>query len=240
MTEHHTMKTPTLRGDSAAVRFRFKDFAVAVTVMAALFVLQFAGAWLLGALGLTDGAKEAGQTAILLGMHLGAIGFVVWYLRKRGVGTGLHPLGKDAWHLLWEIPVIFIAVPTLTQLVARAAHLEPLENGGLGADANVGPAFLLKVFVVGMVLAPILEELLFRRVVMGYFDTLMPAAASVVLSSLLFALPHIEPVQVVHAFFGGVAFALVTRRHRSVWAGIIAHLCNNALVGAIVIAGLMA
>ncbi|WP_179154812.1 CPBP family intramembrane glutamic endopeptidase [Corynebacterium fournieri] len=56
----------------------------------------------------------------------------------------------------------------------------------------------------------------------------------------LFAAPHIEPAQVVHAFFGGIAFALVARRHKSLWASIVAHLANNLLVGIIVIAGLLA
>ena len=154
------------------------------------------------------------------------------------LGTGLRPLGKDAWHLLWEIPLIFIAVPTVTQIVSRIADLEPLENGGLGANVELGPAFLLKVFVVGAVLAPVLEELIFRRIVMGYFDTVMPAAASVVLSAAVFAVPHLEPMQIVHAFSGGIAFALVARRHRSLWASIIAHLSNNLVVGFIVVAGL--
>lgn len=242
MTEGHTNSAPTLRDasvtDSAQERFRWIDLVVALCVMAGLFGLSWAGGRLVGVLGLSGGAQKAAETAILIAMHLGAIAFLVWYLRKRELGTGLRPLGKDAWHLLWEIPLIFIAVPTVTQIVSRIADLEPLENGGLGANVELGPAFLLKVFVVGAVLAPVLEELIFRRIVMGYFDTVMPAAASVVLSAAVFAVPHLEPMQIVHAFSGGIAFALVARRHRSLWASIIAHLSNNLVVGVIVFAGL--
>ncbi|MDK8624788.1 CPBP family glutamic-type intramembrane protease [Corynebacterium appendicis] len=41
---------------------------------------------------------------------------------------------------------------------------------------------------------------------------------------------HIAPPAIVYTFFVGLAFALVTRWHRSLWAGFILHMCNNILV----------
>ena len=246
MPERNTNKTPTLRGAVTAganvqPRFQLIDLAVALGVMIGLFGIRWVGGGrLISGLGLDGEALQATETAILFAMHRGAIALLVWYLRKRGLGAGLRPLGRDAWHILWELPLIFIAVPLLTQVVSHVAGLEPIENGGLGSNVGMEPASLLKVFVVGAVLAPLLKELIFRHMVMGYFDTIMPAFGSVLLSSAIFAVLHLEPVQVLHAFFGGIAFALVARRHRSLWASIIAHVCNNLLVGLIVLAGLSA
>ena len=88
-----------------------------------------------------------------------------------------------------------------------------------------------------MLIGPFLEELVFRRLLMGYLGTVMPAAASVLLTSLVFGLVHIAPPAIVYTFFAGIAFALVTRWHRSLWAGFILHMCNNILVQLIVLAG---
>lgn len=66
----------------------------------------------------------------------------------------------------------------------------------------------------------------------------MPAAASVLLSSLVLGLAHVAPVAIVYTFFAGLSFALVTRWHRSLWAGVILHICNNVLVQIIVMVGI--
>ncbi|GAA0218345.1 CPBP family glutamic-type intramembrane protease [Corynebacterium riegelii] len=67
----------------------------------------------------------------------------------------------------------------------------------------------------------------------------MPAAASVLLSSLVLGLAHVAPAAIVYTFFAaGLSFALVTRWHRSLWAGVILHICNNVLVQIIVMVGI--
>lgn len=66
----------------------------------------------------------------------------------------------------------------------------------------------------------------------------MPAAASVLLSSLVLGLAHLAPAAIVYTFFAGLSFALVTRWHRSLWAGVILHICNNVLVQIIVMVGI--
>lgn len=82
------------------------------------------------------------------------------------------------------------------------------------------------------------EEVVFRRLIMGYLGRIMPAAASVLLSSLVCGLAHIAPVAIVSTFFADLSFALVARWHRSLWAGFILHMCNNVLVQIIVMAGI--
>ena len=46
---------------------------------------------------------------------------------------------------------------------------------------------------------------------------------------------HIAPPVVIYTFFGGLAMALLTRWHRSLWAGFILHMCNNTLVQLLVL-----
>ncbi|MDU3164903.1 MAG: CPBP family intramembrane glutamic endopeptidase [Corynebacterium sp.] len=57
-----------------------------------------------------------------------------------------------------------------------------------------------------LLLAPLVEEIVFRRLFMGYLDRKLPAFASVMLSSLLFGIAHIAPPVIAYAtFLGGGA-----------------------------------
>ena len=66
----------------------------------------------------------------------------------------------------------------------------------------------------------------------------MPAASSVLFSSLVFGLAHVAPAAIVYTLFASLSFALVTRWHRSLWAGVILHICNNVLVQIMVMVGI--
>ena len=81
-----------------------------------------------------------------------------------------------------------------------------------------------------MLVGPFLEELIFRRVLMGYFDTVMPGVLSVILSSVIFGLVHMSPPAILYTTFFGLGCALATRWHGTLWAGLIAHIANNALI----------
>jgi len=87
-------------------------------------------------------------------------------------------------------------------------------------------------------LAPLIEEIVFRRLLMGYLDRSVPAIASVLFSSVLFGAAHIAPPVIVYATFLGMGCALVTRFHNSLRAGFILHLANNLTVQLIAISAL--
>lgn len=89
-----------------------------------------------------------------------------------------------------------------------------------------------------LLLAPLVEEIVFRRLLMGYLDRSVPAFASVILSSLIFGLAHIAPPVMVYATFIGMGCALVTRFHNSLRAGFVLHLVNNVVVQLIAISAL--
>lgn len=76
------------------------------------------------------------------------------------------------------------------------------------------------------ILAPILEELLWRGVVLEKLSKYSTAFA-MVFSSLLFALLHEGSAGLIYAFLGGMIFSLLYLRSRSVIPGIILHMANN-------------
>lgn len=81
---------------------------------------------------------------------------------------------------------------------------------------------------------------MFRRVLLNYFDTLMPAWVSIVLSALIFGLVHLAPQAIIYTFFYGIGLAWLARLHRGITGSFIAHLANNAVASLGVFAALFA
>lgn len=79
------------------------------------------------------------------------------------------------------------------------------------------------------VLLPALtEELLMRGLVQGEYER-YGTTIGVLLTALLFALFHTNPVHIPSLFVAGVCYGVLTVMFRSVWPAIYAHAINNAV-----------
>lgn len=160
---------------------------------------------------------------------------LVYYLKRRGICLGFLPLGRRGWHLLWQVPLAIFAAGVAAAIVGPLLGLSPSENTSAADGRGVMVVVSLACYLL---LAPLVEEIVFRRLLMGYLDRSVPAFASVILSSLLFGVAHIAPPVMVYATFLGMGCALVTRFHNSLRAGFIAHLVNNVAVQLIAVSAL--
>lgn len=220
--------------DPLSARPQLKDMLVGIVTVAAVYALLIGSAFGLKGLELGGMVRTLLPVLITLSLVIPTIALVA-YLKRRGLPLGFRPLGRRGWHLLWQIPVAIFGAALCTSIVGPLLGLEP---SGTSSTAGAGSALVLFTLAAYLLIGPFLEELVFRRLIMGYLDTLMPAAASMLLSSAIFGLAHIAPPAIIYTFFCGVAFALATRWHRSLWAGFILHMSNNVLVQLIVLAGI--
>ena len=225
-----TMSTP----DPLSIRPQLKDMLVGIAAMLAVYVLLIGSAFGLKDVGGSASIKVLMPVLIVLALIIPAIALVT-YLKRRGLPLGFRPLGTRGWHLVWQVPAGIVGAAVCTSIVGTLLGMEP----GRRSD-SYGEGTTLVLFTLGayLLIGPFLEEVVFRRLIMGYLDRLMPAAASVLLSSLAFGLTHIAPAAIIYTFFAGLSFALVTRWHRSLWAGFILHMCNNLLVQMMVMTGI--
>jgi uncharacterized protein len=76
--------------------------------------------------------------------------------------------------------------------------------------------------------APVLEEMLFRGIVLRSFLKQYPPLTAMVLSALIFAIAHFRIYQSVAALVVGLMLAWLYVRTRSLWAPIMAHGFYNA------------
>lgn len=116
-------------------------------------------------------------------------------------------------------------------------QVEPSNDATLRALQQTHPALLWGFAVV---LAPVYEEVVFRRVVYGRFAEAGLPRAGLLVSAASFALAHEMPGLGTHAGAAslmlwlvyaimGLAFALVYRRCGTLWAAILTHALHNAV-----------
>lgn len=114
-----------------------------------------------------------------------------------------------------------------SNIVQAVAPIPQELAGGMSDDMEKSMiAFVLSVFVA----APIVEEFVFRALIMTKLRREVSTAAAIIVSAILFALIHAMAggvITVVHAFLGGLIFALSYVKTRSLFPAIAAHIFGN-------------
>ena len=161
-------------------------------------------------------------------------------LAPYGVGADALGLVPAASGYLTAGAVIgFVAGPggiLLFVLIGKLTR-DPMKLEGAQADfldPRSGPRpprlAVAGMLLVGVVLAPIAEELLFRGVVYPGLRGALGPWVAVPLSAMLFGLAHREFGSAAVVFSGiiGVAFALLVEGGGSVWPAVLAHMLVNS------------
>jgi membrane protease YdiL (CAAX protease family) len=91
-----------------------------------------------------------------------------------------------------------------------------------GGHSALGSIFL------AVVVAPVMEELVFRGLLLQGLRRHWSAIPAVLITAMLFALFHANPWQFMGPLFLGLLFGWLTIRSGSLWPAILAHALNNA------------
>lgn len=124
--------------------------------------------------------------------------------------------------ILWGLLLIIVTGVVIEPLLAifPDKYLDQL-NQYIGTG---GWSILMTV-----VLAPVMEETLFRGIIQGSIYRRDGAVKSILLSALLFGVFHIIPQQVINAFLIGIILGYIYFRTGSLLTVIILHALNNAI-----------
>ena len=140
---------------------------------------------------------------------------------------------KFNWKSFTEVPAktIWLSIPlilgamTFVNLCSEFIALPNwMEDEFFGMSRNVFGVISIAI------MAPLVEELLFRGAIEGHLlrQGKSPAAA-ILISALIFGIIHINPAQVPFAFAIGAVFGWLYYRTGSVVPGIIGHFINNSI-----------
>ena len=173
-----------------------------------------------------------------------AAGLAVLVTRLRGNGprTDLH-LGWS-WREL-RLGLMFGFGGLLVTIPASAVYASIV---GPGANSTVGRVFgglraawpwALAVFLIVVVVAPLCEEIIFRGLLWGALDRRWGQWVAVVVSTVVFALAHLEFTRAPLLVVVAIPIALARWHSGGLLASIVAHQVTNLLSGIVLMLGLL-
>lgn len=129
------------------------------------------------------------------------------------------PFSIIVFSIILMIPIEFIVTTFL-----EAANIPDFQNIQL-------PAFSKNTFgIIAITLvAPIVEELVFRGAILKYLLTRFSTWNAIVMSSAIFGIVHLNPTQTIAAFIIGMAIGWIYYRTRKLGTCIIMHVFNNSI-----------
>ena len=86
------------------------------------------------------------------------------------------------------------------------------------------------VFVFAVFIAPVIEEIAFRRVLFVFMTKMFGAFFSAVLTSLVFACMHGGVIQVLPLFILGMVLQHLYLKHGTLFPSILLHTCHNLTI----------
>lgn len=133
--------------------------------------------------------------------------------------------------------LVNLELTTLTILTILSVNIVfiPLVFGSIGLSTDIEKSALDKIleesilinFFLIVILAPIAEELLFRRLIYTYLKKKIGIILAFVISIGLFSFIHFELIKVIHTIVLGSVYTFLYERTKSVLASIVAHALNN-------------
>ncbi|WP_372776005.1 lysostaphin resistance A-like protein [Mangrovibacterium sp.] len=168
-------------------------------------------------------------------LSVGSISFIL-YFGYRKAGTSLNKL----FPMKWFNPLVF--APIILFLMSAHIFLEDV-NRWVDKLLPAPPWFwelfdkifdndfgLWGAFLKVVVVAPIIEELIFRGIIMHGLMRNYSNIVAIFFSGLLFGLFHLNPWQFPATFILGCLLGWIMIITRNIWACILGHAINNLLV----------
>jgi uncharacterized protein len=138
-----------------------------------------------------------------------------------------YPFGIS---LIWAIGGIFLAL--ISQSIA--ASIENMLGIEMGSENTQQILKIIETFpfviIVSSILGPILEEIVFRKIIFGSLYKRFNFFLSGLISSVIFALAHFEPEHVLLYSAMGFTFAFLYVKTKRIWVPMFAHVAMNTFV----------
>jgi len=165
--------------------------------------------------------------------------WAVWAFTRHGVSlrrlVGPRPRGAR-WllHLLHAVPLVLVSIGGSVLLLYSLSYIAPgvvewiLEDVPVFLGPEQSPQHQIHnvlIIVGGSILAPVVEELIFRGVLLHRWAAKWGTPRAVWISSILFGIGHVD---VLGALIFGYALCAIYIRTRSLWVPILIHVVNNA------------
>ncbi len=161
-----------------------------------------------------------------------SIYFCITYIATFGVcllaAIKLRQHNRFEWNTYPKVAIPILAVLILALIPARIPLLEiiPMPDYLIEMFKDLLHPDIVSLFTVAIA-APLLEEFIFRGVVLDGFLKRYSPTKAIIWSSILFGIAHLNPWQFISAFAIGCVMGWVYYRTKNLWLCIFMHFVNN-------------
>ncbi len=167
-------------------------------------------------------------------------GLLYWIVKKYHASRKELGLNGFSWwrFILFVIGGLFLLTASVILIFSIVVWLVPSFNADQ-AQSNAltygsnGVGLWLS-FVAAVIIAPVVEELYFRGLILPVFMRRFGTLFGIILTSLLFALLHFQPNVVIYTFILAILLAVTRLRLKSVIPSIVLHAINNLIAFSII------
>lgn len=131
--------------------------------------------------------------------------------------------GRFVFTAIAVTPILYAVVTVILSLLPEA-WLEAYAE----ASAALSQTGVITVIATVLV-APIVEEVIFRGLILSRLRRAMPGWLAVLVSALVFGVCHGQAVWIAYAFVLGVIFGFIALRSKSIWPSLAAHFLFNGI-----------
>lgn len=121
--------------------------------------------------------------------------------------------------------ISFVWILLVEQLPSLQKSLDAMNTG----SKNIAGGNLFGTFMIAVVCAPIIEELLFRGIVFRSIRKISSPWIAILISSALFGAYHMNLVQAVYATLMGIVAAIIYEKKANLLFPIFVHVANNTV-----------
>ncbi|WML29250.1 type II CAAX endopeptidase family protein [Neobacillus sp. OS1-32] len=162
-----------------------------------------------------------------------ALIIILFILRKDSHARGPKGTGQGSsigHSIIWAVSGFFLAL--FSQYAA--AIIEQLLGIHMGSENTQQILNIIDIFpqamIVTSIIGPILEEIVFRKIIFGSLYRRFNFIISALISSVIFALAHMEPEHIILYSAMGLTFAFLYVKTNRIIVPIFAHVMMNTLV----------
>jgi Predicted metal-dependent membrane protease len=171
----------------------------------------------------------AGKEASFLVYYLLAMGAAFYFAhcnRQKKTGVSEYNFGPGSARIMVLVSIAVIALQTgiITPLTGMVPMPEFMKN--IFREVSGRNIFSFLTLVIA---APIFEELIFRGIILDGLLKKYSPTRSIVISSILFAVVHLNPWQFIAAFVIGIFSGWVYYKTSNLTLSILIHAVNNLM-----------
>lgn len=166
-------------------------------------------------------------------LSLFTLGLVQLYGRV-GLGDLLHAFNRGSstrqalyWGVLGALALPF-CVAALEAFLRTMGHARTTAPPWISYLARNPSAILLTVLISGFIV-PVVEEILYRGVTMGWLEQRFDGPTALFGSAFIFAAAHFNAATLPHLVLMGLIFGFVYQRSRNLASSVITHTVWNLL-----------